>query len=70
MGYNSYRIFKKQYSLDNGETWADVDPIVGEPKYVTSFDSLNECALDTYSRYDRYTRCWHLTYVKENLWII
>ena len=48
MGYNSYRIFKKQYSLDNGETWADVDPIVGEPKFVTSFDSLDECALDTY----------------------
>jgi len=48
MSYSSYKIFKKQYSLDNGLTWQDVEPLVGQPRYITSYETLDDCALNTY----------------------
>lgn len=48
MSYSSYRVFKEQYSLDNGSTWQDVEPLVGEPRYITTYETLDECALNNY----------------------
>ena len=46
--YNSYRIYRKQYSIDSGETWHDMDPGVGERRYVATYDSFDDCALNNY----------------------
>ncbi len=45
MGYNKFVVYKKQYSIDEGSTWVDTNPLVTTPSGnpIGNYDTLEEC---------------------------
>lgn len=57
MAYKKYFLYKKQYSVDGGITWLDVEPIELTPsgQSIGTYDTYADCEEDIPSAYNRFT---------------
>lgn len=57
MKFRKYFVYKKQFSLDDGETWEDTNPLEtttsGDP--IATYDTLAECESGTVKFYAAYS---------------